>query len=196
MSFYSETLFPVLHDGVTYPLRRYRKRVLQETFGNVLEIGFGSGTSVPFYPPGVQEIVGLDPSAGMLARAERHQDPRVRIVRGHAESLPFQEHTFDHVVSILTLCSVSHLSQTLLEIQRVLKPEGRLHFLEHIALPRGTLGRHIQTWIQPIWGHLACGCHLNRETVNTLSTHGWSLHRVEPLPGTLVWGIALPPSPG
>ena len=135
MSFYSEAIFPILNDAATYPLRRYRMKTLQGTSGTVLEIGFGSGASVPYYPPDVHEIVGLEPNAGMLSRAAGIRDPRVRLVSGRAEALPFQEHTFDHVVSILTLCTVTHLSQTLLEIQRVLKPGGQLHFLEHIASP-------------------------------------------------------------
>jgi ubiquinone/menaquinone biosynthesis C-methylase UbiE len=133
--------------------------------GEVLEIGFGTGRNLPFYPKPVTRIVALEPNAGMdrwaADRISASALP-VDVVRERAEDLPFAGETFDTVVSTFTLCSVGDPGRVLAEAGRVLKPGGRLLFAEHgLSDEPG-----IQKWqhrLTPVNRALADGCHLNRD---------------------------------
>ena len=133
---YSRVVFPRLCDFfLDRPaIARLRTDLLTASSGHVLEIGFGTGLDLPHYPPHVGKITGVDPNDGMRRRAEkrsRETGIEVEWRVAAAERLPFEDGTFDCVVSTWTLCSVGADAQALAEVHRVLKPGGRFLFLEH-----------------------------------------------------------------
>lgn len=143
----------------------YRTRVLAPARGRVLEIGFGSGANLRFYPPEVDRLEVVEPDGAFTALAQREiSDSRIKIElhEAVAESLPFEDDTFDTVVSTLTLCSVTTPDRCLAEVGRVLKPGGRFLFMEHgLADESGV--RRWQNRLNRLTRSLACGCHLNRD---------------------------------
>ena len=135
MGLYRSRILPWLVDkGTSHPsLLDLRSELVAEARGTVLEIGFGPGGSIPHYTH-VERLYALEPERGMLRRARR----RVReasfpmhLVRARAERLPFQDQTFDTVVSVFSLCSMTSVPRVLHEVKRVLRPEGAFLFLEH-----------------------------------------------------------------
>ncbi len=171
MGIYASCLFPWMLDHVQPAhLVEQRGALLQEVSGRVLEIGFGTGLSLPHYGESVSSLVGLDPERGMLRRAAaRIKDVPfpVRCVRGVSEHLPLGDASFDAVVSTCALCTVHDLSVTLEEIARVLRPGGRFYFLEHGLAGRAALVR-VQRLVEPIHKRLALGCHLTRDILDSL----------------------------
>jgi SAM-dependent methyltransferase len=141
-----------------------RREVLAPVFGDVFEIGFGTGLNLEHYPSAVKSLSVAEPNSGM----QRFAKPRctrvkfpIRSVQASGESLPFPDRAFDWAVSTWTLCSVSSVEKALAEITRVLKPGGRLVFLEHGLSPDPKMARR-QAWLNPINGWIADGCSLNR----------------------------------
>ena len=140
VGFYTQVIFPRLCDLLLNRpfVARYRRELLAHAFGEVLEIGFGTGLNLRFYPEGVRKITTVDPNVGMhsLARKRIKQtgiEVDRRVLSG--EHLPFDSDTFDCVVSTFTLCSIAGVGQALSEVYRVLKPSGRFLFLEHGLSP-------------------------------------------------------------
>lgn len=136
MSFYSRTIFPWLCDlALDKPfVAEHRRELLSEVSGEILEIGFGTGLNLSCYPEKVHKITVVDPNAGMHRRAQRRlrqSDIEVDKRLLSSEALPFEEATFDCVVSTFTLCSIQQVERALAEVFRVLKPEGRFLVLEH-----------------------------------------------------------------
>lgn len=176
---YTETFFPWMNDILTKSLARYRKKVLLLTRGRVLELGFGSGLSVPDYPHAVSEVIGLEPNPGMLRNARHRLGAVAKVVQGVGEQMPFANESFDGVSSFLTLCSVSDLEKTLSEIKRVLKPDGKFVFIEHCAQARGSLTRKFQRLVQPVWGRVAGGCHVTRDTLECIERAGFRIEALK-----------------
>lgn len=149
--------------------RRQRVRTAGEAIGRVLELGVGTGLNLPYYA-GVEEVVGVDPDPHMLKRARRRapQAPcPVRLVQASGEALPFGDGEFDTVVFGLCLCTIPVPAAAVREARRVLKPDGRLVFLEHIASDRPWLAR-LQNWVTPAWKRVTGGCHPNRRSLETI----------------------------
>jgi len=118
----------------TEGLREERQRCLEQVRGSVLEIGFGSGLNLPHYPPSVTKVVGVDPSrtSARLARRRIATAPfPVEVIGVSATGVPVADGSFDAVVTTFTLCTIPDVRAALLEMRRALKPEGRLHFVEH-----------------------------------------------------------------
>lgn len=136
MGFYSKTIFPAIYDWVIdRPFwAEHREYQLRDVTGEILEIGVGTGLNLPHYPDHVKKIVTVDPNPGMNKRLQRRIDQTGlqvdRRIIG-SECLPFEDDTFDSVVSTLTLCSIRSVDAAMSELFRVLKPGGRLFFLEH-----------------------------------------------------------------
>jgi ubiquinone/menaquinone biosynthesis C-methylase UbiE len=188
------------------PLRR---ALLGDIGGRVLEIGAGTGASLPHY--GAAElVVASDPDPFMLRRAaaaarsvERDRAPsgrrpRIALVRCAAEALPFGAGRFDAVVSTLVLCSVGSVDGALAEAGRVLKPAGTLRFIEHV---RGTgLPGAAHDAATPVWRRLCAGCHLNRRTAERVRAAGFAVRRLEerrlPAGVPLIAGVASRDSDG
>jgi len=159
---------------------QYKERLFAGITGSVLEIGPGTGINLRYFQrPGVQ-WVGVEPNL-FMERYLRKEAERLNMTAdlrvGTADALPIEDGSMDAVISTLVLCCVHSQQQSLREIIRVLKPGGRLIFLEHVAAPPGTRLRKIQNWITPIWKRLGDGCHPNRETREELGRAGFA--RVE-----------------
>jgi SAM-dependent methyltransferase len=121
-----------------------RRELLEQARGRVLEIGGGTGANLPYYGASVDEVVFIEPEESMARRLERkltNSNLRARVVRAPAEALPFEDASFDVVVSTLVLCTVSDQPRALAEIHRVLKPDGRLLFVEHVRSDDAKLAR-------------------------------------------------------
>lgn len=175
MGFYSQQVLPYLLDwSLSDPkIAQYRRVILAEVSGEVLEIGFGTGLNLPYYPEHIEKLVTVDPNPGVHRLAQKRiQASSItvdhRILGG--ENLPFSENTFDSVVSTFTLCSIPAVDQALAEIARVLKPGGRFFFVEH-GLSNEP---HVQVWqnrLTPIQKIIADGCHFNRNIKQLVETH-------------------------
>jgi ubiquinone/menaquinone biosynthesis C-methylase UbiE len=156
-----------------------RDRLVAELEGDVLEVGAGTGLNIARYRR-ASRVVALEPDetyARRLRRRAAAASVPVEVVGGRAESLPFPDGSFDHVVTSLSLCSVTDLDQALGEIRRVLRPGGSLRFLEHV---RG-MGR-VATWqdrLTPLQRRVADGCHLNRDTERAIVRAGFRVDELE-----------------
>jgi ubiquinone/menaquinone biosynthesis C-methylase UbiE len=165
---------------------KLRKKLLEPAQGRVLEIGVGTGLNLPHYPP-VDELVAADPSEPMLRRARRRAAKTgrdVTFVEAPAEQLPFEDDSFDTVVSMLVLCTVENQQRALQEIRRVLRPNGPFLFSEHVRSEDPKRARW-QDRLEPIWGVVANGCHPNRHTLDAIREAGFDISGVEQgeLPG-------------
>ena len=163
-----------------------RRKLLAHARGRVLEIGVGTGLSIPLYPP-VDELVATDPSEPMLRRARRRAAKagrEVTFVDAPAEQLPFEDHSFDTVVSMVVLCTVGDPQRALREIRRVLRPTGQFLFSEHVRSEDPKRARW-QDRLEPVWGVVANGCHPNRRTLDAIREAGFDVSAVEhgELPG-------------
>jgi ubiquinone/menaquinone biosynthesis C-methylase UbiE len=158
----------------------YRRRVVSNATGRVLEIGIGSGLNLPFYSQSVNEIVGLDPSPRLLEMAEeaaRQSSVPVELIEGTAEVIPIEAASLDTVLTTWTMCSIPDLDKALEEVRRVLKPNGRLLFVEHGLAPEP----HVAWWqdrLTPGWTHLSGGCHLNRAIEDVIKRAGFSIEQL------------------
>ena len=181
MRIYERWILPWLIDMAmrNEDLSAYRRRVLMRARGSVLEIGIGSGLNLPLYPATAEQIIGLDPSAELLARAERRSRasrPHLHLIRASAESIPLSGHVIDSVVMTWTLCSIPDALRGLREIHRVLKPSGELLFVEHGLAPEAD----IQKWqhrLDPLWNHISC--HLDRPVDRLISQAGFRVEGLE-----------------
>ena len=175
--FYAGRVFPWLNDRLTTDpqILRLRTEALAPARGRVLEIGFGTGLNLAHYGGAVRELVGLEPSIGMQARApERIASAPfpVQVVTGTAEELPFADATFDTVASVLTLCSVQQPGRALAELRRVLRPDGLLLVMEHGLADDPGVARWQQR-LDGLQARLFCGCHLNRDMARLVRDQGF-----------------------
>jgi len=153
-------------------LKRWRHWLCSGVQGRVLDLGCGTGRSLPLLPPGT---VAVDPALDPLLRARRRA-PAARLVQARAEALPFRDATFDTVLSGLVFCSVDDPASGLDEVRRVLRPTGTLRMLEHVRSERPWRAR-VQDLIQPAWTRVAGGCRPNRATERTVETAGFAIDR-------------------
>ncbi len=166
MGFYSNFILPYCMDWSmsNESLAQYRQQLLANVSGEILEIGFGTGLNLAYYPETVQKITTIDANFGMnkIARARIKQSSIAvnhKILNG--ENLPLEDASFDSIVSTWTLCSITHVDRAISEIYRLLKPGGKFLFIEH-GISKET---NIKTWqnrLTPIQKVIADGCHLNR----------------------------------
>lgn len=157
-----------------------KHKLLADARGRVLEIGVGTGLSFSHYPQ-VDELVGVDPSEPMLKRARRRAAElgrEVTLIEAPAEALPFEDDSFDMVVSLAVLCTVGDPSRVLHEIRRVLRPSGRFVFLEHVRSSDPKLAQW-QDRLERPWGWIAGGCHPNRRTLEAIEGAGFEVVELE-----------------
>ena len=183
VSFYSEVIFPHICDLLMDRsfLAKHRQHLLATAHGDVLEIGFGTGLNLLHYPSQVRRITAVDPNPGMYRLAQRRiKRSKIEVDQRllSSERLPFEDGTFDCVVSTFTLCSIKNVGQALDEVYRVLKPGGRFLFLEHGLSPKP----NVQKWQRRLnWleMHLADGCHLDRNMKELVVARPFSSVEVE-----------------
>ncbi len=184
MGVYSETIFPWLLDkALGHPrIEARRGALVGQATEEVLEIGFGSGATLPFYDPAkVTRLTVVEPSEGMNRRAAAGlaaSPVPVTSVPGAGERLPFADASFDTVVTCLTLCSVSDVLQVLAEIRRVLRSGGQFLFLEHV-LSEDAGARRWQGRLNPVQKVVGVGCNLNRDSAALVRAAGFTLPPVE-----------------
>jgi len=165
-----------------------KRNLLGGLTGTLVEIGPGTGPNLRYLPRKVR-IVGIEPNPFMhryfLEEARAVNRP-VELVRGAAESLPFPDGSIDAVLSTLVLCSVGRVDRVLGEVLRVLKPEGKFLFLEHVAAGEGTLLRRVQRFVRPAWRRIGDGCEPDRAMEQDLLGAGFREVRIDrfaaPLP--------------
>ena len=183
MGFYQERVVPWLIDKTMRQrlFLPYRQNAVAHAAGRVLEIGIGSGLNLALYPPAVIEVVGIEPSEKLLQITRRNAGAVpfvVELVEGSAEKIPFEDASFDTVVSTWTMCSIPDVSAALREMHRVLKPGGSLLFVEHGLSPDKRV-RWWQDHLNTPWRCLAGGCNLNRSIPTLVEAAGFHLDHLE-----------------
>jgi ubiquinone/menaquinone biosynthesis C-methylase UbiE len=158
-----------------------RRRVCAGLEGEVVEIGFGSGHNVPFYPASVTRVAAVEPAdVGWRLAEERVRASNVPIERSglDGQSLPFPDDSFDAALSTWTMCTIPDLSVALGELRRVLKPGARLHFVEHGLAPDEGV-RRWQHRLEPVQKRVFGGCHLTRPIVDLVTAAGFEVSEVD-----------------
>ena len=158
-----------------------RARAAAELEGEVLEIGFGSGLNVPYYPAGLKRVQAVDPAtAGRKLAAKRAAacDVPIEYIGADAEALPVGDASVDHVLSTWTLCTIPDAMRALAEIRRVLRPGGAFRFVEHGLAPDARVARR-QQWLTPLQCRAFGGCHLNRRIDQLVAAAGLELTRLD-----------------
>jgi SAM-dependent methyltransferase len=165
-------------------LGAWRTELLGSLEGHIVEIGAGTGVNLAHYGDGPESLALCEPDRGMRRQLEARLPThgRARALAAGAERLPFEDGTVDVVVGTLVFCTVPEPARALAEARRILKPGGRLVFLEHVAAPDGTRDRRTQGWVDPVWRHLAGGCRLVRDTEAAIRAAGFDIERLERAP--------------
>jgi SAM-dependent methyltransferase len=192
---------PFLWAGEKLGMARLRRELLAEARGAVLEIGAGTGLNLPHYPADLDELVLVEPGARMGGHIDLDRAPAgvsVRVEQAPAEYLPFADGSFDTVVSTLVLCTVGDPERAVAEIARVLRPGGRLLFLEHVRADQGWRQALQRRSVRP-WAAFADGCQCDRPTLATIearmriaSIERGSWKGMPAIVKPLVWGSAAP----
>ena len=208
MGFYDKYILPTFLNCAcgAKPILYQRGKVVPLAEGLVLEVGIGSGLNIPFYDvANVQKVIGLDPSpelndmaSKVAANAAQEKGLTVELLIGSAEDMPLPDDHFDTVVITYTLCTIPDALAANREIRRVLKPSGKLIFCEHGLAPDAGVAKW-QGRIDPYWGKIAGGCHLNRDIPELIESAGFSIANMEQmyLPSTPkfagynYWGVAV-----
>lgn len=191
---------PFLWVGERAGLGALRRDLLGRASGRTVELGSGTGLNLRHYPEDLDELILTEPEAAMrarLARRLRRIRSGARVLEATAERLPFADETVDTVVSTLVLCTVEAPDLAVREIGRVLRPHGRLLFLEHVRAESPRLASWQDRLAGP-WHRFAEGCHCNRATVELIRAYGLELGHVQrsswrgmpPIVRPLITGVA------
>ncbi len=182
MGFYDDFILPRLIDLAmrNKQLLPFRERVIGGAEGRVLEIGVGSGRNLPLYRPPAKEILALEPSPKLvaMARGASHPGMPVKFLEASAETIPLDDGSIDTAVTTWTLCSIPQAAVALAELRRVLRPGGKLLFVEHGLAPDEGV-RRWQDRLTPIWRRCGGGCHLNRPIRSMVEGAGFRIDRIE-----------------
>lgn len=179
MGWYATHVLPrLIEGGCSQPrLMQLRAQYVPQAQGKVLEIGIGTGLNLEYYNSANVELTGLDPAAELTGRASDRAEQLalpVDMLGVSGESIPCADQTFDALVCTWTLCSIPNVTGALAEMHRVVKPGGKLYFIEHGAAPDADVARW-QHRIEPFWKRIAGGCHLTRAADALISDAGFTI---------------------
>jgi ubiquinone/menaquinone biosynthesis C-methylase UbiE len=183
MALWREHVVPRLADVMlgTNEVRDHRRRVVAGLEGEVVEVGFGSGLNVPLYPAEVEMVYAVDPSeVGRKLAAKRVEASAVpiRFVGLDGQDLPLDDESVDAALSTFTLCTIPDVDRALHELLRVLRPGGRLHFLEHGLCPEPATARW-QHRLNGLQQRLAAGCNLDRPIDRLVRDAGFEIRELQ-----------------
>ncbi|MEK3853727.1 class I SAM-dependent methyltransferase [Cytobacillus sp. FSL H8-0458] len=178
------SLFPSLYDLAMQPLekrkfQKIRSEILNMADGRVLEIGAGTGINFPLYQK-ADRVDAIEPNQAMIEKSLSRKNAAsvpIHIHRQSAEELEFADNTFDSAVATLVLCTIPNPEQALTEIKRVCKPQAKILFFEHVKMAQPALG-FAQDALNPLWKRICDGCHLNRDTLQTIQDSGMKITNV------------------
>lgn len=179
MGWYDTHVLPrLIEGGCSQPgLMKLRAKYVPQAEGKVLEIGIGTGLNLEYYNSAKVELTGLDPAAELTGRASDRAEELalpIDMLGVSGESIPSEDQTFDALVCTWTLCSIPNVTGALAEMHRVVKPGGKLYFIEHGAAPDLSVARW-QRRIEPFWKHIAGGCHLTRAADELIGDAGFQI---------------------
>jgi ubiquinone/menaquinone biosynthesis C-methylase UbiE len=177
MGFYKEKVLPHIMNKAldTKVEREIRGRVCDGLHGEVVEIGFGSGLNVPYYPPEVTKLFAVEPSAVSMRLAQPRiakSSAGIELAGLDGQRLDLPSEQFDAALSTWTLCTIPDIAAALAEVRRVLKPGGTLHFVEHGHTPDANVARW-QDRLDPLEMRIAGGCHLTRKIADDIENAGF-----------------------
>ena len=161
-------------------LAEMRRDLIAGASGDVLEIGGGTGANLGYYGAGVESVTVTEPEPPMLKRLQRkarEQNSQATVLRAPAEDLPFEDASFDTVVSTLVLCGVDDQPRAVRELRRVLRPGGRLIFIEHVRADDPRVAK-MQDRMNPLNRFMVC-CDCNRPTLDTIRSAGFGVTALE-----------------
>ena len=183
-------------------LRPYRNRVVGEAAGRVLEVGVGAGQNLPLYGARVSGVIALEPAPKLVAMARRRARGAtvpVTFLEASSEAIPVEDRSVDTVVTTWTLCTIPDAALALREMRRVLRPGGRLLFVEHGLAPDAGV-RRWQTALTPMWSAVSGGCHLDRPIPALIEASGFRVERMDAAylrgPNPLTWMVEGSARPG
>ena len=203
MSLYNKYILPKFLNCAcgSKPINYQRQKVVPLAKGKVLDIGIGSGLNIPFYNSDkIDQVIGIDPSHELIELAKglaNDSKASIKLVIGSAESIPYPDNFFDTVLVTYTMCTIPNVAIANKEMWRVLKDDGRLIFCEHGLAPDKKISKW-QNRIDPFWGKIAGGCHLNRDIQKLITDAGFSFESLDKmyLPSTPkfagynYWGVS------
>ena len=184
MSLYNKYILPKFLNCAcgSKPINYQRQKIVPLAKGKVLDIGIGSGLNIPFYNSDkIDIVIGIDPSHELIELAkELANDSKasIELVIGSAESIPYPNNFFDTVLVTYAMCTIPNVAIANKEMWRVLKDDGRLIFCEHGLAPDKKISKW-QNRIDPFWGKIAGGCHLNRDIQKLITDAGFSFESLD-----------------
>lgn len=204
MGFYDKHILPHFLNCAcgSKPIKYQREKVVPMAEGLVLEVGIGSGLNIPYYDAAkVDKILGLDPSEELNRMALKVAEDKgipIEFILSGAEAMPLPDNHVDTVLVTFTMCTIPEVAAANKEMLRVLKPGGKMIFCEHGLAPDTNVSKW-QSRIDPIWGKIAGGCHLNRDIPGLITAAGFEIEAMEQmyLPSTPkfagynYWGTAV-----
>ena len=164
-------------------LNQWRSELLGKVQGDILEIGSGTGVNLKYYPDTINHLVLSEPDKNMRHQLNKSIDVSGRkdisIDDNHAETLDYPNESFDYIVSTLVLCSVNDQFNSLTRLKRLLRPNGKLIFIEHVAAEENPKLLKWQKRVEPFWRFMAGNCHLARNTESVIKKVGFSKIQLE-----------------
>lgn len=172
----------IMRDAEDKCLRDWRGLLLHELSGEVLELGCGTGANLEFYPDTVKRLILLEPSTHMQLKLKRKVLDsglsNIELLTDKAENISLPDSSVDAVVCTLVLCTVTDLEKTLAEIYRILRPQGRLVFIEHVAATDNPKRFQWQRRLEFLWKFIAAGCHVTRKTEDAIRKAGFTITEI------------------